>query len=136
MAKILYLEDSEMLRTQMADLLRCAGYDVDEAATIAKAEQKYAASRPDVVLSDYSLRGELGTAFLRNLRNKGETVPALLLSGTDLSDIEAANPDFKMLDVTYLSKGLNTREVIAAIKSTLPPEIRQVGLTQPAIRTV
>jgi len=82
-ARLLIIDDDEIVRSGMLHLLRDWGCECDAAETIEEALALARLHRPDVVISDYRLReqrtGVEAIAALRALL--GESLPALLITG-------------------------------------------------------
>ena len=67
--RILVVEDEAPIREILVDYLRDEGYTVDQASTIARAEQCIAVALPDLLLLDLMLPGRSGWDFLRDRRH-------------------------------------------------------------------
>ena len=82
-ARLLVIDDDEIVRAGMLHLLRDWGCECDAAESIEEAIALARLNRPDVVISDYRLReqrtGVEAIAALRALL--GEALPALLITG-------------------------------------------------------
>ena len=82
-ARLLIIDDDEIVRAGMLHLLRDWGCKCDAAESIEEAIALARLNRPDVVISDYRLReqrtGVEAIAALRALL--GEVLPALLITG-------------------------------------------------------
>ena len=81
-AKVLLVDDEELVRSATADMLRDIGYVVVEAAS---ASQAIAAIRggvgADVLVSDYLMPAMTGGELITELRASGNRIPALLVTG-------------------------------------------------------
>ena len=84
---ILIVEDQEAVRVLAASLLRSAGHEVREAATVTAALDALDAAAPDAVILDLSL-GEPSVALHARLRSM--LVPVLVVSGLDADDAQSA----------------------------------------------
>jgi CheY-like chemotaxis protein len=82
-ARLLVVDDDEIVREGMLHLLRDWGCECEAAESIEEALELARVHRPDVVISDYRLReqrtGVEAIAALRALL--GESLPALLITG-------------------------------------------------------
>lgn len=80
---MLVIDDDEAVLSGMAHLLRSWGCSVDTAELIEQAQELARARRPDVVLTDYRLRGHrTGLQAISILRQQlGQTLPVLMLTG-------------------------------------------------------
>jgi two-component system OmpR family response regulator len=70
MSQLLLVEDEKLLRWSLRTRLQNAGYVVDEAATLAEADDQLKRRRPDVVLLDVNLPDGNGLDFLSTQRDK------------------------------------------------------------------
>jgi DNA-binding NtrC family response regulator len=88
--RILLVDDQPRLRQSVREFLELKGFDVDEAATCAEAEEAFHATRPDVVLLDYNLPDGDALDLLPKLRALDANVPLLILTGQGRIDLGAA----------------------------------------------
>jgi len=80
--RVLVVDDDALLRFMLARMLSDAGHTV-EVAQDAESALKYLESRCfDAVIADVYLPGMDGLELARTLRDRGEEVPVLLMSGT------------------------------------------------------
>jgi signal transduction histidine kinase len=82
-ARLLVVDDDEIVREGMLHLLRDWGCECDAAESIEEALVLARLNRPDVVISDYRLREQrTGVEAIASLRKLlGESLPALLITG-------------------------------------------------------
>ena len=82
-ARLLVVDDDEIVREGMLHLLRDWGCECDAAESIEEALALARLNRPDVVISDYRLREQrTGVEAIAALREiLGESLPALLITG-------------------------------------------------------
>jgi len=82
--RVLVLEDDELTRESLAEILAVAGTSVRVAATVQEAMRALSEFQPNVVLSDLALPGEDGFSFISRVRSLpsegGGRVPAAALS--------------------------------------------------------
>lgn len=114
--RILFVEDDPELLKLTTEFLEKAGFVVDKAEDVAKADYLFARTRPDLVLTDWMLPGEDGLSLCRRLRAKGD-MPVIMLTakGDDIDRIiglEVGADD-------YISKPFNPRELVARIRAVL-----------------
>ncbi len=85
--RVLLVDDEEAVRATMAEELEERGFRVQEAADAAEARELLGAASFDVLVTDYSMPGETGTALIAAARRIRPGLPALLLTGmaADLS---------------------------------------------------
>src|ERR1044071_7727404 len=113
--RILLVEDDRQLRLSIARGLREAGYAVDQTGNgipaLALAESgSYAALVLDILLP-----GKRGDAVCRELRERGDRVPILLLTALDGVEQRIAGLDAGADD--YLPKPLDFGELLARLRA-------------------
>ena len=117
---ILYVEDNEMNRQIVRDLLKRTTYKLIEAfdgeAGVAKALE----TRPDLILMDIQLPKISGLEATRRLRAEGATantpiiaITSFALSGDDQKAKEAGA-------TAYLAKPYSPRDLLGLIRKILP----------------
>ena len=117
---ILYVEDNEMNRQIVRDLLKRTTYKLMEAhdgeAGVAKALE----AKPDLILMDIQLPKLSGLDATRKLRAEAATaktpiicITSFALSGDDLKAKEAGA-------TAYLAKPYSPRDLLALIRKILP----------------
>lgn len=116
-AKILVVEDNEMHMLMVSDLLTLHGYTVLRANTGARALVLAEEARPDLILTDVSLKGMDGFEVTRMLKKNPNTarIPVVALTANamnhDRACAEAAGC------VGFITKPINTRTFPALIAS-------------------
>lgn len=89
MAKVLLVEDAPDTRDLVRMMLEMAGHEIDEAVTGEEAVTKAKTVRPDVILMDMSLPGELdGLDAVRILRAEAdfERIPILAVTAHAMNE--------------------------------------------------
>jgi DNA-binding NtrC family response regulator len=79
--RILIVDDEEDLRDSLQAMLESFGYATFGAGSTAEALDLIQAIRPDLILTDIFLGGENGLGLLQVLRDRGERIPVLAMSG-------------------------------------------------------
>ena len=112
-ARILIAEDDPDTRTALELLLRDHDYDVVAVPNGAEALARLAEGpRPDLLLLDMMMPGTDGEAVVRALRERGDTIPIVVLTAFPV----VARP----LDVTMrLEKPVDAQVLLDTIASTL-----------------
>ncbi|MFC6518577.1 response regulator [Undibacterium arcticum] len=86
--KLLLVEDNRELSSWLSRLLNLSGYAVEQAFTGEEATLLLLTQSYDAILLDLTLPGLKGQTILKNLRNKNNEVPVLIISAQDsLQDI-------------------------------------------------
>ena len=114
MAKILLLEDDEMLSQTIAGALESEGYEVtcakngEEAVDITYDEQF------DLYLLDVNVPFISGFDLLNELRGAGDKTPAFFV--TALNDIDSMSQGFDAGCDDYLTKPLNKKRLLETVR--------------------
>jgi twitching motility two-component system response regulator PilH len=120
MIKVLYVEDHEVQRDIMVQMLELYGYEVDVAYNGEEGVEKARQWRPDVILMDIRMPGRIdGFVAVRQLRNGSETadIPILVISAWG-----SAKHKERALQAgadAHLTKPVSTDKLIAAINCHL-----------------
>ena len=81
-ARVLLVDDEEIVRFATADMLRDIGYHVVEAASGSQALSAIRAGvEVDLLVTDYLMPGMTGAALIAELRGSGYALPTLLITG-------------------------------------------------------
>jgi signal transduction histidine kinase/CheY-like chemotaxis protein len=81
-ARVLLVDDEEIVRHATAEMLRDIGYLVEEAGSAAQAlAALQAGERMEVVVTDYLMPGMTGAGLIAELRANGVGIPVLLITG-------------------------------------------------------
>ena len=113
--RILFAEDDRQLRTAISRGLREAAYTVDQAATGPQAATLAAASSYDLIILDVLLPGKSGIVVCRDIRERGDRVPILMLTALDGVDQRIAGLDAGADD--YLTKPFDFGELLARLRA-------------------
>ena len=81
MATILLIEDDRELRQGLRDGLAAVGHLVVEAADGVDGLARFAARRPDLVITDIVMRDKEGIEVLLTIRKEADPVPVIVISG-------------------------------------------------------
>ena len=124
-ANIVVCDDEPGLRGMIEDYLSMQGYSVEPAENGAALDKLLATKSPDLILLDVNLPGEDGFSIVRRLRNAGERMGIIMLTGN-------ADESSKVTGLIngaddYLPKPFEVRELLARVRSVLrrlppPPE--------------
>lgn len=122
-AKVLLVDDEEIVRMATADMLRDIGYVVVD---MGSATQALAAVRSglevDILISDYLMPGMTGGELIRELRASGARMAMLLITG-----YAAAGEDVPA-DVVRLAKPFRQVDLAARVDELLRPASRRAQL--------
>ncbi|MBS0451223.1 MAG: response regulator transcription factor [Proteobacteria bacterium] len=112
--KLLLVEDNPQLAHWLASLLREQDFVLDHVDNGEAADRLLAQTAYDVVLLDLNIPGLSGKAVLRRLRERGDTVPVIVLTATASLDQKVLCLEIGADD--YLVKPFEVRELVARIK--------------------
>lgn len=116
MARICLVEDDVAVRTQLAGLLRTAGYEVSCPDGFAHIADDATDSAPDLVILDLGLPGTDGQYVVRELRQRS-TVPILVLTSRDSELDELTSLTMGADD--FVSKTCNPQLMLAHVEALL-----------------
>ena len=133
-ARLLVVEDEEMILELLSGSLRFAGFDVVTAVSGAEALRAVRASRPDLVLLDVMLPDGDGFDVVRRLRSSGPDVPVIFVTARDGVHERVAGLALGADD--YVTKPFSLDEVLERIRAVLRrtgraaarPRLRVAGL--------
>ena len=116
-AKILVVDDDEIIVFAIRDYLELHGFTVDEAETCAEAEIRYRADVYDAVTLDYSLPDGNAMELLPRLKAIDSRVPIILLTGH--ASIELAVRAIQLGAEQFLVKPLDLPALLLVIERAL-----------------
>jgi len=111
---ILVVDDEPAVLDATAILLKLEGFEVQTAASEEEALECLSAQSPDLLITDYHLRGGVtGAEIIRSIRGHAPcNVPVILVSG-DTSDAIVLK---ELEDTSFLSKPVDTDELLSEIR--------------------
>ena len=116
-AKILVVDDDDIIVFAIRDYLELHGYSVDEAATCAEAEIRYRADVYDAVTLDYALPDGNAIDLLPKLKAIDAGVPIILLTGH--ARIELAVRAIQLGAEQFLLKPLDLPALLTVLERAL-----------------
>jgi two-component system OmpR family response regulator len=116
-ARLLVVEDEEMILELLAGSLRFAGFEVMTAASGAEALRAAAASRPDLMLLDVMMPDGDGFEVVRRMRSSGPDVPVIFLSARD--GVRERIAGLALGGDDYVTKPFSLDEVLERIRAVL-----------------
>ncbi len=114
---LLVIEDDENISTAIQEYFSRAGYAVTTAADGVAGVEAAVKNRPDVVVLDLMLPKMDGLAVCKELRQKNQQMPIVMLTAKD--DVVDKVLGLEMGADDYITKPFSLREVEARIKSVL-----------------
>ena len=126
-ARLLVVDDNELIRELHSLVLSREGYEVETAEDGAAALEQLAAERFDLVLTDRQMPNLDGITMLLALRAAGSLIPVVMVSG---SLTHAPLPPAIAREISAaLPKPARTAEVLAAVASALSACPRRESLS-------
>ncbi|UFH49993.1 sigma-54-dependent transcriptional regulator [Pseudomonas sp. KNUC1026] len=113
MPHILIVEDETIIRSALRRLLERNQYQVSEAGSVQEAQERFALSGFDLIISDLRLPGAPGTELIR----LGEGRPVLIM--TSYASLRSAVDSMKMGAVDYIAKPFDHDEMLQAVARIL-----------------
>jgi DNA-binding NtrC family response regulator len=117
MEKILVVDDDPEIRDGVADVLRQAGYDVDEAKDGKKAIKCIETGSYDLVLTDLNLPKVDGMKVLRHVLDESPDTICIILTG--FGTIKGSVEAIKMGAFDYISKPVKSDEIVIVVEKAL-----------------
>lgn len=117
MKHILVVDDDKELRTHLAEILRGAGYRIDEASSGSEAASKAAAISYDVVLLDMIMPKGSGADALIEIRRVAPRTKVIMI--TAFATVENAVEAMKRGACDYISKPFKINELLITVKRVL-----------------
>lgn len=116
MAKLLIVDDEELLVKGLSASLKSEGYEIITAYDGKTAWEKFEADNPDLIILDLMLPEIDGLTLCRSIRAQSETSVIMLTArGDDVDKIVG----LEMGADDYIAKPFNVRELLARIKAVL-----------------
>lgn len=116
MKRIAVVEDELFMREELSDILRKAGYQVDEICEFGEAAERLLELAPDLILLDLNLPGTSGFQICREVKQKS-SVPVLVLTSRD-----QLRDELHALDLgadEYLTKPCRKERLLARVSNVM-----------------
>ena len=124
MARILLIEDYDLVRGLLRETLELAGHAVIEARTGAEGLDLFRKGGADLVITDIVMPDKDGIDVVRALREQVPPVPIIAISGAGDSAEDYLDLAYRMGAVKVLLKPFTIGALIAAVNELLPgPEV-------------
>jgi DNA-binding response OmpR family regulator len=120
---ILLIEDDHLLADQISMLLRKERYICDLSHNVEEAMALYDQNSYQLILMDWNLPDGSGIEILKEIRNLGDRVSVLMLSGRESVDERVEALDAGADD--YLCKPYSNSELLARVRALLRRESSQ-----------
>ena len=113
MSHVLLVDDEESIRLTLAVFLSKAGYTVEVADTVVKAQQLLKEKKFDVVLSDIVMPRITGMELLQMIRQESPNVQVIMMTGQPTVETAAAAVRAGAFD--YLAKPVGKNEILRCV---------------------
>jgi len=117
MSRILIIEDEPVIRRHAVRLLSQNGYAVDEAESVAEAEQK-GLRNFDLIISDVRLPGLAGTDVIQ----RAKPVPVLIM--TSYASVRSAVDSMRLGAADYIAKPFDYDEMLMTVSRILKEHLQ------------
>jgi DNA-binding response OmpR family regulator len=119
-AKVLIVEDEEILLTALTEELKQEGFDTAGAKDGVEGVEKAASEKPDLILLDLVMPRLDGIGALKQLKENPDTKPIPVVILTNLSDYDKVSDALALGAMDYLVKAnYRLEELVAKIKTVL-----------------
>jgi DNA-binding response OmpR family regulator len=129
MSRILVVEDSHDLAFGLQRNLELDGYEVSVATKAAHVLALASAERPDLIVLDLGLPDRNGYSVLKDLRDRGDVSPVLILSARNLEADKLQG--FRLGADDYVTKPFSVMELLARISALLRRSSKQAAAQEP-----
>jgi DNA-binding NtrC family response regulator len=117
-ARVLVVDDEEVVRRAYARVLARHGFAVGVAADAEAALVELRGRRYDAVLSDVSMPGLSGIDLVKRLRAEGDDVPVVLMTG-DPRILSLSGRAVEHGVTRYLSKPVESDTLVTALRAAI-----------------
>ena len=120
MAKILVIDDNDLVRASTRTILESEGYAVDEAGDGDVGIARAKSTAPDLILTDIVMPNKEGIEMIRDLRARGYDGPIIAMSGGGRLDAtEVLDLAGKLGADACIAKPFKKAELLAKVKACL-----------------
>lgn len=117
MAKILLVDDDEILRESIQDILEDENHNTTSADNPRTALQKLEREPFDIILSDVKMPEMDGLSFLKEVKDRYPNIPIIMLTGH--GSVNSAVEAMREGALNYLLKPANKRQLIESIEEAI-----------------
>lgn len=127
MARILVIEDDDILRALMRKMLTRSGFEVVEAADGSCATELYREHAIDLIVTDLFMPDKEGMEVIRDLRRENPQAKIIAISGgSSFDSIDYLEVARLIGAAKTLNKPFGTRELLEAVRQLLdPPQVSE-----------
>src|SRR5262245_51037077 len=112
--RVLVLDDEKSARESMREALEAGGYEVVTSSTAPEALEAQRSFDPDVIVSDVNMPGMNGWAFLRELGERPEAPPSIMV--TSHGSQEVAVESLRQGAFDYITKPFDPEQFRKSVR--------------------
>jgi signal transduction histidine kinase len=136
MTRILVVEDADVLRQDIVEMLHLEGFEVDEAENGAIAIQRLMANRPDMIISDIMMPVMDGIDLLKAVRSIAEMTPIPFIFLTARADRMDMRVAMELGADDFVTKPFHAAEVLAAVHTQFRKQHERHALLESRMETL
>lgn len=126
--RILVVDDDDLIRQLAVEMLDAQGYGADEAPTGSEGLKKLESDSYDLLVIDMMLPGISGCDVIRGLREKGNSIPVILISGFDENDDRVVQM-MTFSDLYFLKKPFRCEALASLLSQIFNPPLLPVEVS-------
>jgi two-component system, chemotaxis family, CheB/CheR fusion protein len=117
-SSVIYIvDDDHQIRAAMREMLEAEGYEVEDYADCEGFLAAYRPARGGCLLIDAYLPGMTGLALLQKLKDAGDTLPAIMITGH--SDVAIAVEAMKAGASDFIEKPIGAKDLLTSVARAL-----------------
>jgi CheY-like chemotaxis protein len=118
--RILIVEDDSIIRTNISELLRKEGYQVEEAGDGFQALEVLETQRFDLVITDFAMRRVNGLTLVERIHTSSPETPVIVITGY----ISGSTGKALLKDkAEFIRKPIKFEELLSTVKRLLQPPV-------------
>lgn len=121
MKKILIIDDDDIFRSMLHQLLERSGYEVFEAEDGRRGYQLFQKHTPHLIITDIVMPEKEGIETIREIRGQNETIPIIAVSGGGRLHPDSYLPLAQAMGAQKtFSKPFDNHDFLSAVAELLP----------------
>ncbi len=119
MARILVIDDEEIIRRVLRQALEISGYDVDEAPNGEEGLDRYRQAPADLIITDILMPEKEGLETIMELRREAPEAKIIAISGGGQSGLDFLQVAERLGAKRAFQKPFRMHEILAAVQEVL-----------------